>query len=114
MSLLRSKMEECVYLEKKIVPDGYGGQKATYTDGASFQAAIILSQSLETLTAEAQGVKGIYTVYVDKNINIDYHEAFKRVSDGKTFRSVSKDETTTPNTSRLDLRVFRAEEWIPS
>ena len=114
MSLLDEYMSEtgkCVMLDRTTAPDGRGGIIYTYVEGAEFEAAIFLTNSLEGEIAQKQGVTGIYQVTVKRNVRLEYHDIFKRVSDGKTFRVTSKDESKTPGSSSLDMRVVRAEEY---
>lgn len=114
MSLLDEYMNDtgkCVFIDRISVSDGRGGIRYTYIEGAPFDAAIYLSNSLENATAEKQGVTGLYQVTVHKNVRFEYHNIFKRLKDGKTFRITSKDESSTPASSALDMRVVRAEEY---
>ena len=112
MSLLSQAMSDCVFLNKTVVDDGYGGYITTWTEGATFQAAITFDSSIEARTAEKQGVTSLYTVTVDKAMMLDYHDAFKRVEDGKVFRVTSDgDDKFTPDSSTLDMRQVTAEEW---
>ena len=115
MSLLAQAMETCVFMEKKRKPDGEGGYTTEWTEGAEFDAAITLDYSIQAQMAQAQGVTGIYTVTVKKQVRFDYHDVFKRLSDGEVFRITSKDDTATPDGAGLNARTVRAEEWeIPT
>ena len=112
MSLPSQAMSDCVFLNKTVVDDGYGGYNTTWTEGATFQAAITFDSSIEARTAEKQGVTSLYTVTVDKAMMLDYHDAFKRVEDGKVFRVTSDgDDKFTPDSASLNMRVVTAEEW---
>lgn len=115
MSLLDEYMADtgkCVLLDRQSKPDGRGGIIYTYVEGAEFDAAIYLSNSLEEQTAQKQGVTGLYQVTVRRDVRLEYHTVFKRLSDGQTFRVTSKDESKTPASSSLDMRVVRAEEYL--
>ena len=112
MSLLSQAMSDCVFLNKTVVDDGYGGYNTMWTEGATFQAAITFDSSIEARTAEKQGATSLYTITVDKAMMLDYHDAFKRVEDGKVFRVTSDgDDKFTPDSSTLDMRQVTAEEW---
>ena len=112
MSLLNDAMEPCVMLDKTTVPDGYGGYIPTWTNGVTFDAAIVLDTSMQARIAEAQGVTGIYTVTTRKAMNLQYHDVFRRVSDGKIFRVTSDgDDKKTPPSAGLNMRQVSAEEW---
>lgn len=116
MSLLSEAMEKCTMLDKQTTADGYGGYVVTYVDGATFDAAIVLDNSMEARIAEKQGVTGIYTVTTAKALNLQYHDAFRRERDGKIFRVTSDgDDKHTPASAYLNMRQVSAEEWsIPS
>lgn len=115
MSLLQDAMESCVMLNKAVVDDGYGGERTTWTNGASFQAAIVFDTSVEARIAESQGSTELYTVTVRRMKNLEYHDVFRRLSDGKVFR-VTSDGTDkkTPKNVGLDMREVKAEEFVPT
>lgn len=111
MSLLDEFMTTCTLMDKRTVPDGYGGYKTIWTEGASFNAAIVLDNSIQAKVAESQGVTGIYTVTTQKALNLQYHDVFRRESDKKLFRVTSDgDDKATPASATLDMRQVSAEE----
>ena len=116
MSLLSETMTKCVILNKVTRSDGYGGFLTEWTEGANFNAAISFDNSIEARTAEKQGVTSLYTVTTPKNLTLEYHDVFKRLSDNKVFRVTSDgDDKFTPNSASLDMRQVSAEEWsIPN
>lgn len=115
MSLLDMNKVACAVLDKKRVPDGEGGFYTEWTDGAKFKAAIVFDTSMQARTAEKQGVTSLFTVYTDKNVVLDFHDAFRRLYDGKIFRVTSDgNDKATPEGAGLDLRVVSAEEWEPT
>lgn len=111
MSLLSDAMEKCAFINAAIVDDGRGSNVTTYTQGGTFYAAFELQNSLNEAVAMAQGVKGIYRVTTERDVRLEFHQIFKRLSDSKTFRVDSKDDSHTPETANLNMRVVRAEEW---
>lgn len=112
MSLLSEAMENCTMLDKTTTADGYGGYITTYTDGASFNAAIVLDNSMQARAAEKQGVTALYTVTTLKALNLQYHDVFRRESDKKIFRVTSDgDDKKTPASASLNMRQVSAEEW---
>ena len=113
MSLLTEQMEECVMLDKTTAPDGYGGYRAKYVDGAEFSAAITFDTSIEARTAEQQGVTSMYTVTTGKEMTLEYHDVFRRSRDGKIFRVTSDgDDKYTPDSAGLNMRQVTAESYI--
>lgn len=112
MSLLAEAMETCTILNKVKEEDGYGGYKDTYTEGVEFKAAIVVTNTIEAKIAMKSGVTDIYTITTEKNMNLQYHDVFKRNSDGKIFRTTSDgDDKKTPASATLNMRQVSAEEW---
>lgn len=116
MSLLEEVMDTCQFLDKVRVPDGYGGVKTTWTEGAEFEAAITFDTSMQSRIADAQGVSSRYTVTMKKNLTLEYHDVFKRERDGKILRVTSDgDDKYTLASANLNMRQVTAEEWeIPA
>ena len=115
MSLIDEYIEMtggCVMLDRQTVSDGYGGYSIQYVEGAEFDAAITLDSSIQAKIAEQQGVTGLYTVTTSKALNLQYHDVFKRVRDGKIFRvTTDGDDNATPASAGLNMRQVRAEEY---
>lgn len=113
MSLLTESMTDCVLLDKYRVSDGEGGYIVTWKESADFKAAITFDSSMQARAAEAQGVTSMYTVTTKKNMTLEYHDVFKRLSDGKVFRVTSDgDDKATPVSATLNIRQVEAEEWM--
>lgn len=111
MSLLDESMEECVLMDKTTVSDGYGGYTTSWQEGATISAATVLDNSMEARIADKQGVTALYTVTTRKNVNLQYHDIFRRKRDGKLFRVTSDgDDKRTPNSAGLNMRQVSAEE----
>ena len=113
MSLLSEQMDECIMINKVSVPDGYGGRSEVWTDSDfTFDAAVVINNSMESVRAQKEGVTSIYTITTSKNIVLQYHEVFRRIRDGKIFRVTSDgDDLYTPASAALDMRQVTAEEW---
>lgn len=112
MSLLEQSSYKCVFIDRTTTSDGYGGTVDVWVEGASFDAAIALDDSIQAQTALAMGVKGVYTVATKKTVNLRYHDVFRRLPDNKVFRVVTDgDDKKTPSSAGLNMRVVRAEEW---
>ena len=114
MSLLTQAMEDVVMLEKTRVPDGEGGFTTGWVDGVQFKAAISFDSSMEARTAEKQGVTSLYTVTVPINCGLEYHDAFRRLRDGKVFRVTSDgDDKITPPSASFQFDQVTEEEYVP-
>ncbi len=112
MSLLSDMMEPFVMLDKRSVSDGLGGFTREWIEGAEFQAAAVLDNSTAARVGAMQGLTSLYTVTTPRNINLQFHEVFKRVRDGKIFRATSDgDDKATPKSATLDMRQVSAEEY---
>lgn len=115
MSLLDDAMEKCIMLDKKTEADGYGGYVPTYVEGAEFMAAITFDTSMQARSAGKEGVTSMYTVTTNKALNLQYHDVFKRLRDGKIFRVTSDgDDKYTPASATLNMRQVTAEEFVLS
>lgn len=112
MSLLSDAYEEMNMIDKVTVRDGRGGIETRWVDGASFKAAVVLDSSMQARVAEHEGVTALYTITTNRSINLQYHDVFRRVRDGKIFRVTSDgDDKLTPISASLDMRQVSAEEW---
>ena len=113
LSLLESMMEKCRILNHIRQDDPYGSSVDYWEDGATFDATIIKNNSTEVKIAERQGVDEIFTVVTRKDFSLDYHDVFRRVSDGQIFRvtSISKD-SEAPDASTVKIAKVTAEKWV--
>lgn len=110
--LIDTFKETCVLIEKKRTPDGEGGWSTTWTESIEFLAAIVMDTTLNARVAEAEGMTAVYTVTVDKNLPLDFHDVFKRLKDGKVFRVTSdSNDKETPNVASFQFHQVNAEEW---
>lgn len=113
MSLISEAMTDVVMMDKKSTSDGAGGTVVSWVESAPFKAAITFDSSMEARTAEKQGVTSLYTVTTGKNVHLEYHDVFKRLSDGKVFRVTSDgDDVVTPKRATFQFLQVTAEEWV--
>lgn len=111
--LLYKGFEDCAMMTKtKRIPDGEGGFTFGWEEGESFKAAFDFQASVQAKIAEKQGVTGLWNILVKKETRLEFHNVFKRISDGQIFRITSKDDKKTPEGAGLDLRLVSAEEWV--
>lgn len=112
MSLLTEQLDPCTLLNKQTQADGYGGYLSTWTEGAQFSAAIVFESSVQARVAAAQGVTNLYTITTGREMNLQFHDVFRRESDGKIFRVTSDgDDKKTPPSATLNMRQVTGEEW---
>ena len=113
MSLIGSMMEKCVYINHTRTDDAYGSSVDAWTDGSQFDAAIIKNSTTEATIAEKQGVTEIFTVVTNKSFLLDYHDVFRRVSDGQIFRVTGKaKDSEAPEASTVKIAKVTAEKWV--
>ncbi len=103
---------DCVMMDKRSVSDGEGGFVTKWVDGASFRAAVVRDSSLQARVAEKEGLTNVYTVTTDANAPLNFHDVFKRLSDGQVFRVTSNaDDKRTPDVASFKFSQVQAEEW---
>ena len=113
MSLIDEAMTPCMMVDRTTQPDGEGGIVTTWVEGAAFNAAITFDNSIEAKTAAVQGVTSLYTVTVPKRVKLEYHDVFRRLSDGKVFRVTSNgDDKITPERASFQFAQVSAEEYV--
>lgn len=112
MSLIAEAMEKSYIMDKTTAPDGYGGIKTTYKEGAEIMVAYSFNSSTQARVAAAQGTENRYSLYTKRAVLLRFADIVKRSSDGKYFKVTSDgDDNKTPQSASLDLRVVEAEEW---
>lgn len=112
MSLMDEYAVECVAINKIWVDDPVGGYMPKWADGIRFNAAWEYESAPEVTVAEQQGVKRTYNIYVDKTLDLDYHEAFRRLDNNQIYRVTGPGtDRVTPRTSRLNRRLITVEQW---
>lgn len=110
--LIDGYLQPCVILTKKCIPDGQGGFETSWSDGDKFDAAIVKDQSLQARVAEKQGVSSVYTITTARGVALEYHEVFRRVSDGAIFRATSDyTDSRPPDVATFDFEQVTAERW---
>lgn len=115
-TLLDSMAEQCIILDKRTVQTPTGGYKPVWQVGVSFSAVIRKDDTLQARVAEKQGVTELYTVVVQKGFPLNYHDVFRRVKDGNTYRITSPiTDEETPDYSQINIGSVTAERWdIPN
>lgn len=112
MSLMDEYSTGCVLLVKTRQEDPVGGYTTAWVDGARFQAAWEYESAAEISVAEQQGVSRTYRIYVDKTLDLDFHEVFRRTDNGQIYRVTNPGtDRKTPSFSRLNKRLIEVEKW---
>ena len=113
MSLLDEYKEPFAFMDKAHVPDSEGGQVVTWRQSeVTFQAALRFDNSVQAKRAAAEGVQDLYTIVVEKSVNLEVNDVVKRLEDGTTFRITSSGKDhKTPASSGLNMRTVSAKLW---
>lgn len=113
LSLLDSMAEECRIMNHIREDDAVGSSVDYWSEGSKFLATIIKVSTTEAMIAEKQGITEIFTVVVKKGMTLDYHDVFKRISDGQVFRVTSSTvDSEAPNASTVKIAKVTAEKWV--
>ena len=112
MSLLTEAYEPFVFMEKSLVPDGYGGYMRSWVPGTQFSATANFQQSSVANIADQMTERVNCTITTPKAVILDKFDVVKRLSDGQVFRVLSNGkDTKTPDSAALDMRQSKAELW---
>ena len=112
MSLMDEYSVSCVLLVKTRSEDPVGGYTTAWVDGAQFSAAWEYEGAAVMTVAEQQGVSRTYRIYVDKTLDLDFHEVFRRTDNGQIYRVTNPGtDRKTPSFSRLNKRLIEVEKW---
>lgn len=112
MALFETFYEPCIRLEIRQEPDHHGGQITAWSEGAEFEAAIVRDKSAATIMAEANTMERTYIVTTPTGTGLRFHEAFRRLSDGQTFRVTSvPEDKRTPKVATFQFEQVTAEAW---
>lgn len=112
MSLMDEYTVECTLLTKTRVDDPVGGYTIAWVDGTKFSAAWEYVSAPEMTVAEQQGVRRVYRIYVDKTLDLDYHEVFRRSDNSQIYRVTNPGtDRKTPGFSMLNKRLIEVEKW---
>lgn len=103
---------DCQLLVRTRRDDAYGGYKSVWVPGLKFSAAWEFQSAPEITVAEQEGVARTYRIYVDKTLDLDYHEVLKRKDNGQIYRVTNPGtDRKTPRTSALNKRLIEVEKW---
>lgn len=112
MSLIDTMKTPCTMIDRRTASDGMGGTVTEWIDGATFEAAIVKDNTMTARLAEKQGVTEVYTVTTGKAVQLDFHDVFRRDSDGAIFRVTSNaTDSRTPGVASFQFGQVTAERW---
>lgn len=103
-------LTDCVTRIPTATSDGEGGSSTVWADGAAFTAAIIKNNDAVTRVAEKDTEQRFYTV--TSATKLSFGDAFKRSSDGQTFRVTSNGaDSEPPACASFHFYQMQAETW---
>ena len=103
---------KCVTKVKTYTEDPVGGYLKDYADGVEFDAAWEYQSAPEITVAEQEGVSRTYRIYVDKTLDLDYHEVIMRKDNGDIYRVTNPGtDRKTPSFSPIGKRLIEVEKW---
>lgn len=112
MSLITDSMEKCVMINRSVILDSFGTYVNAWVDGVEFEAAITKDNTLAARVAEKEGITEVYTITVAKGFPLEFHDVFRRESDGLTYRVTSNiKDNETPHRASFSIGQVSAERW---
>lgn len=110
-TIMKDYQKSLVMLDRRTVPDGYGGFTVEWQEGAPFTAVVTQPKAGTADIAQAITEKKTYTVVTATNITLNKDDYFRSVADGRNFRVMSSNaDRLAPDDSELQMRVTTAEE----
>lgn len=108
--MLSDFFADCVLMDKTTTPDGYGGVKETWVEGAAVKIGIARTSTTEARLAYKAGTKELFTLVFPTTLTLTLNDRVKRISDGKVFRVTSDcTDMTTPKMAAVQYRQVDAE-----
>lgn len=96
----------------RVTTSGPFGPQISWHPGLIFDCLLTFNSSMESRIAEQAGVTSLFSGLVEKNIPIEFHTVFKRVSDGATFRVTSEPkDDESPEIASFQVKAFTAEKY---
>lgn len=113
MTMIENLMEDFHIMDKTTSSSGLLGTSVSYVEGAQIKAFARKDNSIEAKLAEKQGVTEVYTVVVNKSVQLDFHDVIKRDSDGAIFRITGNiTDNKAPDISTVPIAKLSAERWV--
>lgn len=110
--LIESMLTLCTRLSPGSEPDGQGGFVPAWSEDGTFYAAVVKKKTDERRTAERPEAREIYSVTVPEDVQLRYHDVFRREADGAVFRAIGTTEDgKPPEAASFRFARTAAERW---
>lgn len=111
-TLFEQQMENCHIIDKTTVPDGRGGVKTVFVEGAPIDVAFPFEGSNTVVIANQEQVSDLYTLVTKKNVVLLAGDIIERDVDGSTFKiETNGTDSTPPAISSLNMRQVKARSF---
>lgn len=108
--LFEAMSEPCATLLRTVESDSEGGFTEEWEQGGTFNAAIVERAAKRSDIADKITEETSWKVTSDRPLL--FHEIFKRLSDGKTFRATSNGmDGAAPGVASFGFFQCEAESW---
>ena len=111
--ILDEYKEDFAFMDKTHVRDAEGNTIVSWTQAeATFKAALRFDNSVQAKRAQAEGVQDLYTIITGREVDLEFNDVVKRISDGTTYRvTTSGKDNKTPASAGLNMRAVSAKLW---
>ena len=116
MSYFYDAFDEYVIMNRSVEDDGEGGTITQWKEGATVKIAFDLGGSSEVRTAQAQGLKVVFTATFPKDTPVKYGDYVKAVDGGEVYRipSAPSGNGTPPGATFPSLYATAIREELPA
>lgn len=112
MSALCAMASRCVKLKETDAPDGAGGFTRSFTEETPFDAVIVRGKFGEEKAGQKASEAAEFTVIVERDAGLNFHDVFKRLSDGAVFRMMSTaGDCAAPDVASVPIAKGKCERW---
>ena len=112
MSALYAMASRCAQLKETDAPDGVGGFTRSFNEEPPFDAVIVKGKFGEDRAGQKASEEVEFTVIVEKDTGLSFHDVFKRLSDGAVFRMTSTlTDCAAPDVSSVPIAKGTCERW---
>lgn len=110
MPILDFLDDEFVFMEKRRIPDGFGGFVYEWYEGETFYGKAVRKRGNDLIIAQQQGAKEVYKIISVEGVLLNKEDYIKRKADNAMFQITSDSyDGTPPGTSEIKCVMVYAE-----